>query len=539
MRRETARKKISQVTGRTAAILAKGVDIGPYNLHSSVQRKSFDSLMDISSARIIRLRQYRENDNGWNNHYYVIGLKCVIHGINTITPIRIENICGYNLCLECSVDDPVGDLASEIIWKRYRVYEAFKRGETKEQIRKRAVDSELNARASRHAAPRRTHLSKDLSLESRFQLKIELYRETNDSRKDKLTKLLDTLDISQAQLIRSKSTLVSGLSCQVHLDVVIPNRHLSLLLEGANPCKSCISVAKSKNFRGKKHLGKWTTTLLRERLDCNLPPGLEHLDFTHMAVEHHRIGKSIAACAIGIRCIIHNETIPVVRIGSLLKGFARCGSCPTKHAYSIDRVRKMVEFSHEGNVELVDYCGTIRGRSTFKCYFCDYKWCAPANGVIGGKHRMPSGCPRCAKTYLVNESAVTHRLNELYEEVICDRICMLLPGTFAQQVACPSSTNRPLRIDFLVGIPGLGTWGVEVDGDQHYGHKFFSNDFTKIVERDTAKVKACMDQGIQIARLPLPILPTLDHVLKELDGILAGRAKYQGIPQQSWKDDII
>jgi hypothetical protein len=125
-------------------------------------------------------------------------------------------------------------------------------------------------------------------------------------------------------------------------------------------------------------------------------------------------------------------------------------------------------------------------------------------------------------------------LGELYQEIICEQICILVPGTFAQQVATHNQTSRPLLLDFLVGIPELGTWGVEVDGPQHYEDEFFGKDTSRVAECDRNKVKVCADQGIQIARLPLPILPTLDRVFEELDTILAGKPKYLGIPQRSW-----
>jgi hypothetical protein len=532
--RHTAEKQISQVPTCTANIIAAGVDIGPYSSHRFAKEKPFNKSVIIDSARIIRMTM--PSNGRWNRYkYFIVGLSCEIHGESTIMPIGMQYLNFYkDPCIECAIVDPIGDLALEIGWDCQRVRVAFKRGETIEEIRKRASYCKSNAAVIRRSASRRTQLPKDTSFADRVQFKLEFYRESSDPREEKLTKLLTTLDISQAQITGSRPRKVFGLSCKVHPELEIPGSEVGTLLVGSNPCKSCQSETRSSSRKSKPRPPKWTTSSLRERLTNDLSPGLEHIDFTSMIVEPR--GSKSTSYVTGIRCVIHDKIVPPRVVCTLFNHPVRCGECKRAAAYSLEEILEMVQFAHSGVIKLLDYGGRVTNNSVFECLQCNHVWRTKVYHILGSKNRMPSGCPRCAKTHLVNESAVAHRLVELYQEIICDEVCILLPGTFARQVVLPSS-NRPLFLDFLVGIPDLGTWGIEVDGDQHYGEYFYGTDHSKITARDIAKVKACTNQGIQVARLPLLILPTLDHVFKELDEILAGRAKYQGIPQQSWIED--
>jgi hypothetical protein len=528
-RRSTSEKNISQIPIRTAAIVAEGTDIGPYSEHRVAQKYSFSELIVTNSARIIRVVRKLNGKRKYNYNFYIIGLACVIHGESTCIPVGTHPINRhYNPCLAC-VDDPAGDLALELDWDRDRVRKAFKRGETVEEIRKRESFRTSNKAVIRRPAPRRSQLPKDTSLEVRIQLKLTSYRESADPREMRLTKLLTTLNISQAVITDDDDPRrVIGLSCQVHPEIMIPSQIITGLLSGNNPCFSCQKENRCNRQISKSRPHKWTTSLLKERLANDFPPELEHLDFSSMVVET----RQSLSYAVGIGCIIHDEVVPDVLVNQLFKCSVRCGSCPKKYAYSLEKIQEMVQFAHSGTIKLADYAGSVMGQSVFECLQCGHIWCTRINSVIGGKNKGPTGCPKCAKTHLVNEATVAHKLSDLYQEIICDHICMMSSGTFAQQVALPS--NQKMSMDFLVGIPDLGTWAIEVDGPQHYGINFCGNDSSDAVERDTIKVKECANQGIKVARLPLPILPTFDYVFDELNAILAGQAKYQGIPQQFW-----
>jgi hypothetical protein len=189
-------------TNRTK-LLDEGRNEGLYIEHRLAKATSVHKDVELSKAFIFSKKFFRNDRKTQEKQYYVIGATCKIHADNdSIVLSRLDRFHrNASPCLLCmSSNDVLGIASIQSNIKRDTLYAQTRRGlpaseVVKLALRKKALLENKNPRAP--AIRDKSHYMKDLSVYEKFQAKLGSYTQ-GDPRREKLKKLLDNFDFSEA-----------------------------------------------------------------------------------------------------------------------------------------------------------------------------------------------------------------------------------------------------------------------------------------------------------------------------------------------------
>lgn len=86
----------------------------------------------------------------------------------------------------------------------------------------------------------------------------------------------------------------------------------------------------------------------------------------------------------------------------ILNGGSGCPACAGNAHLTIETITERLEGS---NITLLNYGGSAKAKSSWKCYTCEYEWSATTDNVLRG-----SGCPACSGNARLTIEIITERL---------------------------------------------------------------------------------------------------------------------------------
>jgi len=134
-------------------------------------------------------------------------------------------------------------------------------------------------------------------------------------------------------------------------------------------------------------------------------------------------------------------------------------------------------------------------RITWTCSKCQQEWSTQLSDRTINGH----GCPRC------NDSHMEKAMRKVLEK-------LKLVSTPQHPLVCPQS-KRTLKLDFLVTLDHDQTFGIEMDGSQHFdpNHYFYTKKtltFAKQQDRDQLKKQLCRAKALPLLRISYSVDPS-------------------------------